>query len=174
MSARTGTLYWLPLILDCADLSPTETLLLVALADHVNAEDECFVSIHTLAPRARVSYATARRKLTDLEERGYIARQRRRRGDKTFGVYDYALLRPAFGQPSAQIERWARSPRRALDARARARAQKYPSNPPMNTGASQMRSAPIRPVSEVLAERPPRDDALNLDAIARIRAGEEI
>lgn len=90
---RTGTLYWLPLILDDDTLDPTETLLLIALADHVDADDSCFVGIERLAKRARVSYATARRRLKALEERKLIERGRRRRSDGNLSVYDYVLQR---------------------------------------------------------------------------------
>lgn len=93
MSVRTGTLYWLPLILDDETLDPTETLLLIALADHVDAEDSCFVGIKRLAARARVSYATARRRLAALEQRGVITRGRRRHSDGNLSVYDYVLQR---------------------------------------------------------------------------------
>lgn len=93
MSAKTGTLYWLPKILADESLDPVETLLLVGLADHVNGDDECFAGIATLAKYARTSYATARRRLTGLEARGRIIRTRKRRDDGNLSVYVYRLVR---------------------------------------------------------------------------------
>lgn len=119
---RTGTLYWLPIILDAEHLDPTETLLLLALADHVNADDECYVGIKRLAARARVSYGTARRRLAALEDRGVITRTRLYRDSGAESVYAYSLVRAALDQTEgraqiargpAQIERGPRAPGRA-------------------------------------------------------------
>lgn len=90
---RTGTLYWLPRILDDASLDAVETLLMIGLADHVNADDECFVGIERLAERARCSYGTARRRLAALEARGRLTRERRRREDGNLSTYLWSLVR---------------------------------------------------------------------------------
>ena len=138
MSADSGTLYWLPLILNHAELDPTDTLLLIALADHVDADDRCWVGIHRLAGWSRVSYGTARRRLTDLEARGYITRRRRVRQDGSEGVYEYELCRSALNGGarnmrggSAQNARGVRAPGRAGGARTLTRAQNYPLNYPL-------------------------------------------
>jgi hypothetical protein len=91
---RSGTLYWLPLILDDDRLDAVETLLMVALADHVNADDVAWPSIATLAHSARVSYPTARRRLAGLAEKGIITRERRRmKGSGNLSTYEYRLIR---------------------------------------------------------------------------------
>lgn len=96
---RSGTLYWLPVILGNQSLDPTEALLLIGLADHVNAADECYVGITTLATYARVSYGTARRRLAALEQRGVIHRTARHREDGGRSVYDYRLDRDVLDPP---------------------------------------------------------------------------
>lgn len=118
----TGTLYWLQTILRSPDLSPTETLLLVALADHVGANDRAWPSISTLARLARCSYATAQRRLTDLEEKGVIHRTQRRRADGGRSTYEYHLRREFFGDPPLNllgaIAHQVREPPYHLGARA--------------------------------------------------------
>ncbi len=94
MSAQTGTLYWLGVLLPDAELDPTETLLMIGLADHVDADDECWVGIDTLATYARVSYGTARRRLTQLADKGRVERTRRRRSDGNLSTYTWRLVRP--------------------------------------------------------------------------------
>jgi len=93
---RTGTVFWLNVLLDHDDLDPTETLLLIALADHVDDHDQAFPSLHLLARRARVSYATAKRRMANLEERGYIARTRRHGDNGRRSTYRYRLIRRRF------------------------------------------------------------------------------
>jgi DNA-binding transcriptional ArsR family regulator len=130
-TSKTGTLLWLAAILECVDLDPTETLLLVALADHVNDQDECFVGIAKLARRARVSYGTTRRRLAALEDRGYITRTRRRREDGNLSVYDYVLQRAPVGLPARNMRANQRAPRRALtSAHPGARAEPPRVEPP--------------------------------------------
>jgi len=114
MTPRTGTLFWLPLILHDKRLDPTETLLLVAIADHIDAEDTAFPGMKLLADMARVSYPTARRRLASLEERGVIKRDRRRRDDGNLSTYTYTLSREWFGQPVINLITDHGSPGRAL------------------------------------------------------------
>lgn len=170
---RTGTLYWLPIILDHPDLDPTETLLLVALADHVNADDQCWVGIHRLAAAARVSYGTARRRLKALEDRGHITRTRQVREDGSEGVYDYRLNRQSLTEGCAQTARGVRASGRAGGARTQARAQNRPSEPPhehRGRGVDHRRATTPPPVEEVLAARPPVDLELNRAGIAAAKA----
>lgn len=102
---RTGTLYWLQALLHDASLDPTETLLMIGLADHVDDEDECFVGIETLARYARVSYATARRRLDALTEQGRLERSRRRRSDGNLSTYTWRLVRsPVDNGASPQLK----------------------------------------------------------------------
>lgn len=126
MSPQTGTLYWLPVILGDTTLDPTETLLMVGLADHVNADDVCWVGIARLAAYARVSYGTARRRLATLEDRGVIARSQRKRADGGDSVYEYQLLRP---EPPAQS---SQGPPRNLAPAPRAPGR---ASPPARPGA---------------------------------------
>ena len=93
----TGTLYWLQTILRDPRLNPTETLLLVALADHVGADDRAWPSVRRLASAARCSPRTARRHLESLETKGAIERNRRRREDGSHSTYEYRLSREWFG-----------------------------------------------------------------------------
>lgn len=126
----TGTLYWLQAILRDERLNPTETLLLVALADHVGADDRAWPSIATLARLARCSYGTARRHLTELESKGVVNRSQRRRPDGGKSTYEYHLRREFFGDPPLDL----RGPSAHPDARtlrapsARAEVPNEPSN----------------------------------------------
>ena len=57
------------------ELSATETLVLVALADYASDDTrECWPNIATIARRARCDRRTAQRRLKSLEERGLIDR----------------------------------------------------------------------------------------------------
>lgn len=100
---RTGTLYWLPTILRDDRLTPIETLLLVAIADHVGADDKAWPSIATLARLARCSYATAQRHLTGLVEKGAISRTQRHRADGGHSTYEYHLSREFFHSPPINL-----------------------------------------------------------------------
>lgn len=126
----TGTLYWLQTILRDERLNPTETLLLVALADHVGADDRAWPSIATLARLSRCSYGTARRHLTELESKGVVNRSQRRRPDGGHSTYEYHLRREFFGDPPLDL----RGPPAHPDARtprapgARAEVPNEPSN----------------------------------------------
>lgn len=130
---RSGTVFWLHVILECEELDPTETLLLVALADHVDEHDTAFPSLHLLARRARVSYATAKRRMADLVDRGYVARVRRHGVGGRRSTYSYRFQRPAFGlgattpetpifdpDTGAQPEPWTASDRAHSEPRSRA------------------------------------------------------
>lgn len=111
MTARTGTLSWLGPILADESLDPTETLLMIGLADHVDAQDECFVGIAILAKYARVSYGTARRRLAALEAAGRLTRVRRRRSDGNLSTYTWTLVRPV---PARNLRDDQRASRDAL------------------------------------------------------------
>lgn len=95
-SGKTGTLFWLPVILDDERFDAVQTLLLVELADHVGDQDTCFVGIKRLAKAARCSYSTAQRRLAGLEAMGVIARQPSHRPDGSRGVDTFQLQRSAF------------------------------------------------------------------------------
>lgn len=89
-----GTLWWLHQLLAQESLDATDTLLMVALAEHVSPDsDECWPSIARLAQRARCSYGTARRRLTSLEQRGWIVRSERARDDGGRSTDLYVLQR---------------------------------------------------------------------------------
>lgn len=113
-----GTLWWLHQLLDDEQLDATDTLLMVALAEHVSRDsDVCWPSIRRLAQRARCSYGTARRRLTALEQRGWITRKRDERADGGDGVYVYELQRTPLlnlrGGPAHDDARGARASGRA-------------------------------------------------------------
>lgn len=131
MTAQTGTLYWLGVLLADAELDPTETLLMIGLADHVDADDECYVGIDTLARYARVSYGTARRRLAALTKRERLVRTRRRRADGNLSTYSWLLVRPG---PPPNMRDDQRAPGRAvtsahLGARAEVPSDEPPSSP---------------------------------------------
>lgn len=111
---RTGTLMWLPVVLDDERLDPVETLILVGLVEHINGDDECFVGIDHLAVRGRCSYSTAQRRLKSLTEKGAISRERRRREDGNLSVYSYKLARAFFGISPVSLPGDHRSPRRPV------------------------------------------------------------
>lgn len=149
----SGTLGWLPVILDAEHLDPTETLLLVALADHVDSEDRCYVGIDTLARRARVSYVTARRRIASLESRHVIERSRRRRDDGNLSVYDYTLCREAFGLPPLNLSGDHRSPGRAVtSAHHDERAEPPRVEPPRSELSLTLDDAATAPARDVVAE----------------------
>ncbi len=100
---RTGSYWWLPLILDDRTLSATETLVLISLAGHVDANDTCYIGIETLARQSRTSRSTLKRRLDDLERKGYLSRSIRRRPDGGQSVNTYQLHRAALS-PMAQFE----------------------------------------------------------------------
>lgn len=132
MTAQTGTLYWLGVLLPDAELDPTECLLMIGLADHVDAEDECYVGIDTLATYARVSYGTARRRLTQLANKGRVERTRRRRSDGNLSTYTWRLVRP---EPAPILRDDQRAPGGAVtsaqpDARAEVPSDEPPSDEP--------------------------------------------
>lgn len=126
MKPTTGTLWWLSRIRECEGLQDaTDVLLMIGLADHINSDDETIVGIHTLAFGARCSYPTAKRRLKDLETRGFILRERRRRSDGNMSTYVTRMIReaiepeinmiPANGGPGiTQMSHDQGSPRRSL------------------------------------------------------------
>ena len=135
---QTGTLYWLPTILRDERLTPTETLLLVAIADHVGADDKAWPSIATLARLSRCSYATAQRHLSGLVEKGAISRTQRHRADGGHSTYEYHLRREFFGCPPINLTdplaHQVRDPLAHLGARA-----EVPSEPP----SEEMKETPL-------------------------------
>jgi len=72
-SPQTGSLYWMGKILREPDLDPTDKVILMGLADHVNADDECWVSRTTLASFAGCSERTVTRRLSSLCENRYLS-----------------------------------------------------------------------------------------------------
>lgn len=113
-SRKSGSLWWFSEILDDQTLTPTDTLLMLALADHVDADDRCWPRIEHLAHRARCSYSTAKRRLAALEEEGRIVRERQRRSDGNMGVYVYQLVRNRPGLKMSPGECDQGSPRWSL------------------------------------------------------------
>ncbi len=154
----TGTLSWLGAILADRTLDATETLLMVGLADHVDAADECFVGIDTLATYARVSYATAKRRLAALEAKGRLTRERRRRSDGNLSTYTWTLVRPGLNLSHDQG-----SPGRAMtmahpDAPAEVPSGEPPSeNPPSTDVDKDPREAPDYGFEKAWAAYPRRN-----------------
>lgn len=60
-------------------ISPTEKFILLALADHCDAEGTCYPSQERLAGRTNMSVRTVIRGMAALESKGFITRRRRSR-----------------------------------------------------------------------------------------------
>lgn len=97
---RTGTNFWVSEIVGHQIGDPTSKLLLLALADHVDAADSSFPSVELLAAEAECTEVTARRRLKALAERGLLHRVRRKvprsGGGYQLGTYTYTFVREAF------------------------------------------------------------------------------
>lgn len=71
---------------------PTRKLVLVALADHANADGECWPSMRLVADFAECSPRTVQRHIDALEDEGFVKRtSRRTRGDGRFSSWNYRL-----------------------------------------------------------------------------------
>lgn len=86
MSVRWITWAW-----DQQCSTPGEKLTLIALADHAGEDGTCFPGTGRLSEKTDQGNSTVRRHLTNLEERGLIERDRRRRDDGTLSTYLYQL-----------------------------------------------------------------------------------
>lgn len=71
--------------------NPTTKLTLIALADHAGEDGVCWPSSGRLSEKTGQNERTVRRHLDELDERGIIARSRRRRSDGTLGTYTIRL-----------------------------------------------------------------------------------
>lgn len=70
----------------------TRKLVLVALADHANADGECWPSMRLVADFAECSPRTVQRHIDALEDEGFVKRtSRRTRGDGRFSSWNYRL-----------------------------------------------------------------------------------
>ena len=94
MSARRGSvLNLIDETLHDTSLDPVEKLLTIGLLNHYsNGPERCFPSIETLATYAGVSYGTARRRLSDLEQRGRIIRTRRHGEGGHLSTFQYEVV----------------------------------------------------------------------------------
>lgn len=142
-----GTLFYLAKILDCPELSATDTLLMVAIADHVNSDGETFVGIETLARKARCSYPTAKRRLRDLEERGFLARTRRRKAGGNLSTYSTEIVADRLG-----IITDPRGPHQGSPGRSLARDHL---GDPAEVPRVEVPSKDLRSTSDVADEFPP-------------------
>lgn len=179
-SRRSGTVFWLHVLLDCDELDPTETLLLVALADHVDEHDTAFPSLHLLARRARVSYATTKRRMADLVERGYVVRVRRHGAGGRRSTYSYRFQRPAFGlgattpetpifdpDTGAQPEPWTGPDRVQSAPRSRAH-QGEPTEVPSIEPEEEEQPGSAADLDDDLEPIPEPDDTLVADLAQRL------
>lgn len=66
---------WMGQVWKHAELEGSSLLLLLAIADHANAEGYCWPSVPTLAKQARLSERQAQRVLVQLEKGGFIRRE---------------------------------------------------------------------------------------------------
>lgn len=72
--------------------SPTQKLVLMALADHANSDGDCHPSFDTIAELADCSPRTARRHVEELVSAGLVRKtSRHRRKDGTLGVWHLEL-----------------------------------------------------------------------------------
>lgn len=91
---------------------PGRQCVLLALADHTNANGECWPSMKRLADAAQVSERTARRHLDWLDQAGFITRGLRNRSNGGQASNLYKLnMRPAnMGEGGCQFDRGPLSP----------------------------------------------------------------
>ena len=82
MSVRATNAVW-----EYARAGAVQKLILLALADHVNAEGLCWPSIARVGQMAGVGRATVFRALNDLEQMGYLQRVERGGGSGRSNVY---------------------------------------------------------------------------------------
>lgn len=72
--------------------TPSERLVLLALADHAGEDGECWPGSASLAAKTGLSEGSVRRYITRLDERGILEKvERRRRKDGTLGTWIYRL-----------------------------------------------------------------------------------
>lgn len=72
--------------------TPTQKLVLIALADHANSDGECYPSFDTVATLAGCSPRTARRHVDELVVAGLVQKVgRRRRTDGTLSTWNLVL-----------------------------------------------------------------------------------
>jgi MarR-like DNA-binding transcriptional regulator SgrR of sgrS sRNA len=67
MSIHAMTLVW-----RCTDMSQSETLVALALADHANDQGICWPSLHTIAIKSRLSERQVRRVIQKLQDDGIV------------------------------------------------------------------------------------------------------
>ncbi len=154
---KTGTLLWLPIILDDERLDAVETLLLVGLAEHVNGQDECFAGIDHLAVRGRCGYSTAKRRLAALAEKGAIARERNRRDDGNLSVYSYRLVRSYFGLPELNLSPDQSSPERALTRAHLGEPAEPPHDEPLHNDGAEQARRPAKRATQLPADWAPNE-----------------
>lgn len=75
MSVKLMSLVW-----DLPDLTQSETLVLLALADHADESGECWPSVDRVAEKARIKRRAAQRVIGKLEDSGLIEVDRSRNG----------------------------------------------------------------------------------------------
>lgn len=83
---------------DMPDLTPTQKLTLVALADNASDDGTCWPSQRTLANKTGLSERTVRTALKALEARGLLSRRPRLRNDgkgRTSDLYKLSVHQPA-------------------------------------------------------------------------------
>lgn len=72
--------------------TPSERLVLLALADHAGEDGECWPGSASLAAKTGLSEGSVRRYITKLDERGILEKvERRRRKNGTLGTWIYRL-----------------------------------------------------------------------------------
>lgn len=91
--------------------APTSTakLVLVALADHANADGECWPSMASVAALAQCSTRQVSRCIDALEDAGLLTRRRLRKSDGQLGRYSYKLAIMTGGPPGIGDQRTSTS-----------------------------------------------------------------
>ena len=96
MSIRLMTLVW-----DMEQLNPTDTLVLLALADNASDEGNCFPSIGTIAKKTRLHERTVQRVCQELIEAGHLSRKNRSGRSNVFNVHPRHTATPVTAAPPA-------------------------------------------------------------------------
>lgn len=87
--------------------NPTAKLVLMALADHANAEGECYPTMKRVAEMASCSPRTVSRHIQLLEDEGLVSRVERRIYGGEFRGFLYQLNMPL---SSGQVDQWTSRP----------------------------------------------------------------
>jgi len=92
------------------DVTPSEKIILISLADQANDDGVCWPSVQTLSLRTALKERTVRKVINDLAEKGFLKINRRK------GSSNYYDLTPALNAPLHDMHPSNKAPTPAPDA----------------------------------------------------------